>query len=164
MQFLLDTANIEEIRRINEYISIQGITTNPSIIKKEGKINFFNHMKEIRSIIGNEKTLHIQVVADRYEDILKDVKRILENVDNDVFVKIPVTKDGLKAIKKLRSDGINVTATAIYTKAQAYLAIAADANYIVPYYNRIENLNIDPIATIQSMARIIEKKIMIPKS
>lgn len=121
-------------------------------------------MKEIRSIIGNEKTLHIQVVADRYEDILKDVKRILENVDNDVFVKIPVTKDGLKAIKKLRSDGINVTATAIYTKAQAYLAIAADANYIVPYYNRIENLNIDPIATIQSMARIIEKKIMIPKS
>lgn len=158
MQFLLDTANIEEIRRINEYISIQGITTNPSIIKKEGKINFFNHMKEIRSIIGNEKTLHIQVVADRYEDILKDVKRILENVDNDVFVKIPVTKDGLKAIKKLRSDGINVTATAIYTKAQAYLAIAADANYIVPYYNRIENLNIDPIATIQSMARIIEKK------
>lgn len=164
MQFLLDTANIEEIRRINEYISIQGITTNPSIIKKEGKINFFNHMKEIRSIIGNEKTLHIQVVVDRYEDILKDVKRILENVDNDVFVKIPVTKDGLKAIKKLRSDGINVTATAIYTKAQAYLAIAADANYIVPYYNRIENLNIDPIATIQSMARIIEKKIMIPKS
>lgn len=157
MEYLLDTANIEEIKRLNEYIPVSGITTNPSIMNKEGKVSFFDHMNEIREIIGQEKTLHIQVVADDYEGILKDVDYILENVDQDVFVKIPVSKNGLKAIKELKDKGVNVTATAIYTKVQAYLAIAAGADYIAPYYNRMDNLNIDPVASIQAMAEMIEK-------
>jgi len=126
-------------------------------MNKEGKVEFFDHMKKIRNVIGDEKTLHIQVVADEYEGILEDAEYLLNHVDKDIFIKIPVTKDGLKAIKELKSKGINVTATAIYTKAQAYLAIVAGANYIAPYYNRMDNLNIDPKASIQSMAKMIKK-------
>lgn len=157
MEYLLDTANIQDIKRLIEYIPISGITTNPSIMNKEGKVEFFDHMKKIRNVIGDEKTLHIQVVADEYEGILEDAEYLLNHVDKDIFIKIPVTKDGLKAIKELKSKGINVTATAIYTKAQAYLAIVAGANYIAPYYNRMDNLNIDPKASIQSMAKMIKK-------
>lgn len=157
MEFLLDTANIEEIKHLNDCLPLSGVTTNPSIIKKEGKIDFFHHMKEIRKIIGFNKTLHVQVVATDYEGMVKDAEAILENIDEEIYIKIPVTKEGLKAIRELKSRNVNVTATAIYTKAQAYLAIASGADYIAPYYNRMEKLDIDPKDNIRSMANLIKQ-------
>jgi len=157
MEFMLDTANLEEIRKYNEIISLAGITSNPSILKKEGKIDFYAHMKTIRDIIGSEASLHVQVVADNFNDIMKDATAILDNIDTDVHIKIPVSEQGLKAIKALKADGINITATAIYTKFQAYLAIAAGADYIAPYFNRMENQNIDPRAALTEMAKEVER-------
>ncbi len=155
MKFLIDTANLDDIKRLYDYAPLSGVTTNPSILKKEGKVDFYTHMRKIRAIIGVEQTLHVQVVATDYEGMMKDAKALLDNIDRDVYIKIPVTEDGLKAIKALKNEGVNITATAIYTKFQAFLAIAAGADFVAPYYNRMENLNIDPIDTIHSIAEMI---------
>lgn len=155
MEYLLDTANLEAIRKLVEYLPITGVTSNPSIVKKEGKIDFFAHMNEIRSIIGQNRTLHIQVTGTDVEGMLKDADAILKRVDNQVFIKVPVTMDGLKVMKTLKAKGINVTATAIYTKVQAFLALEAGADYIAPYYNRMENLGIDAEDVIASIAKMI---------
>lgn len=157
MEFMLDTAKISDIKKFIEIAPISGVTSNPSILKKEGKIKFFNHMKEIRNIIGKDCSLHVQVVAKDYDSMMADAKAILENIDKNVYVKVPTSVDGLKVIKALKQKNINVTATAIYTKFQAYLAIAAGANYIAPYYNRMQNLNIDPNEAIFEMANEIKR-------
>lgn len=157
MEYMFDTANIKLIEECSEIFPITGVTSNPSIIKKEGKIDFFNHFRKIREIIGNDKTLHIQVVAQDLQGILKEAKAILENVDNKVCIKIPVNAEGLKAIKILKSEGVSITATAIYTVVQGLLAIEAGADFIAPYFNRMENMNIDPRQAIKTFADIIEK-------
>ncbi len=157
MEYMLDTVNIELIKKCNKIFPITGVTSNPSIIKKEGKIDFFNHFREIREIIGMDKTLHIQVVSKDLDGILKEAKAILENVDSKVCIKIPVNKEGLKAIKILKAQGVLITATAIYTTAQGLLAMEAGADFIAPYFNRMENMNIDPRKTIKTFADMIEK-------
>lgn len=157
MEYMLDTANIEMIKMGVEIFPITGVTSNPSIIKKEGKIDFFNHFRKIREIIGIEKTLHIQVVAEDCEGILKEAKAILESIDNKVCIKIPVNAEGLKAIKVLKAQGVTITATAIYTTAQGLLAMEAGADFIAPYFNRMENMNINPREVIKAFADMIEK-------
>lgn len=157
MEFMLDTANLEDIIKYEKIIPLSGVTSNPSIVKKEGKIEFFNHMKQIRTIIGSHRSLHVQVVAQDFEGMLADAKTILEKIDKDVYIKVPVSEVGLRVIKVLKKEGVNVTATAIYTKFQAYLAIAAGADYIAPYFNRMENLNIDPREAITEMAKEISR-------
>lgn len=157
MEFMLDTANISDIKKFIEIAPISGVTSNPSILKKEGKIEFFNHMKKIRNIIGEECTLHVQVIAQDYEGMMKDAKAILENIDKNVYIKVPTTQEGLKVIKALKEKNIKVTATAIYTKFQAYLAIVAGADFIAPYFNRMQNLNIEPNEAILEMANVIQR-------
>lgn len=157
MEFMLDTANIEEIEKYQQIVPLAGVTSNPSIIKKEGKIDFFNHMKKIREIIGTESSLHVQVVAQDYGGMIKDAEAILKNIDSNVFIKVPVSAEGMKVIKTLKERKINVTATAIYSKFQAYMAISAGADYIAPYFNRMLNLNIDPKEAIKEMAKEIKR-------
>ncbi|SJZ35875.1 fructose-6-phosphate aldolase, TalC/MipB family [Pilibacter termitis] len=157
MEFMLDTAKLQEITQYVHSLEISGVTSNPTIIKAEGKIDFFAHMKKIREIIGANRSLHVQVVAKDYEGILRDAEAILEEIDRDVFVKVPVNEVGLKAMKELKKRGVNVTATAIYTKFQGYLAIAAGADYIAPYFNRMENLNINPRQVIHELSEEITR-------
>ena len=115
MEFLLDTANLEQIKKFNELAPISGVTSNPSIIKKEGKIDFFTHMRAIRDIIGPERSLHIQVVAQDFDGMIKDAESILKNVDQDVFIKVPVSEVGLRVIKVLKTREVHITATAVYS-------------------------------------------------
>lgn len=157
MEFMLDTANLEEIKRYIEIIQIAGVTTNPSIMKKEGNVDFFNHMKQIRAIIGFSRSLHIQVVANDFEGILKDARAILENIDSEVYIKVPVSKEGLRAIKVLKAEGIKVSATTIYTIIQAQLAIAAEVDYLIPYFNRMEDQNINSVEVLTNVATEIER-------
>ena len=133
MKYLLDTANLNEIKEYTDIFPIDGITSNPSIVKREGKIKFFEHMNNIRSIIGIDKTLHIQVTSMETEGMLQDADTLLNKVDSQIYIKIPVTMEGIKAIKILKSRGIHVTATAIYGKSQAFLALEAGADYLAPY-------------------------------
>lgn len=157
MEYLLDTANLETIKKFVEYFPITGLTSNPSIVKKEGKIDFFAHMNEIRSIIGQNRTFHIQVTATDVKGMLRDADTILNKVDNHVFIKVPVTMEGLKVIRILKAKGINVTATAIYSKTQGFLALESGADYMAPYYNRMENLEIKPEDVIASFAKMISQ-------
>ncbi|WP_196590336.1 fructose-6-phosphate aldolase [Pectinatus frisingensis] len=155
MKYLIDTANIGMIEKCNDLLPIAGVTSNPSIIKKEGKIDFFNHFKKIRQIIGSAKTLHMQILAQDSEGIIKEAHTILENVDKNVFIKVPATPQGLKAIRLLKQENIGVTATAVYTKTQGLMAMEAGADYIAPYFNRMENLDIDAADTIADFAEMI---------
>ncbi len=152
MEILLDTANISLIKRFIKAIDLAGITTNPTIVKKEGKIDFFNHMKEIRQIIGKDAKLHVQAVGQTKDDFVKDARAIWDNVDPDVYVKIPTTEEGLAAIKTLKAEDKHITATGVYTEFQAYMAMANGADYIAPYYNRMRNMNIDAVAFIKNVA------------
>ena len=155
MKYLIDSANLDEIRALSEYLPIAGVTSNPSIVKKEGSVPFFVHMREIRSIIGNLRPLHIQVTATDYDGMMRDAEAVFRHVDEKVFIKVPVDFEGVKVIKALRRQGANVTATAVYGMDQAFMALEAGADCIAPYYNRMEALGVDAASVIGNIAGII---------
>jgi len=157
MELLFDTANIAEIKKYSQCYPITGITSNPTILKAEGKIDFFSHLREIRKIIGFTKTLHVQVLATTAEGILKEAEAILKNIDDKVYIKVPTTEQGLKAMLQLKAQGIGVTATAIYTKIQGFTAIMAGVDFIAPYCNRMENLDVDFEESIAAYRQMIEE-------
>lgn len=157
MEFMLDTLNINEIKKWARVLPLSGVTSNPTIAKKEGEIDFFKRIHEVREIIGEAPSIHVQVVAKDYDGILKDAAKIQQECGGNVFIKVPVTPEGLAAIKTLKSEGYKITATAIYTVFQGLLAIEAGADYLAPYYNRMENLNIDSAQVIAQLAEAIEK-------
>lgn len=140
MEILLDSGNIESIKKANEFYGIDGVTTNPTIISKE-KADFFQHLKKIRSIIGKEKMLHVQAVSLNAENMIEEAKHIVSQLGENVFVKIPVIPEGIKAIRLLHEQGIHTTATAIFTNQQAIIAMKAGASYVAPYVDRIDNIS-----------------------
>lgn len=155
MEFIIDTVDLEEIKDALDHMPIVGVTSNPSIVKRTSPVNFFDHMKKIRNIIGKERSLHIQVISKDCETMIKEAHRILEEIDQDVYIKVPVSYEGIKAIKLLKGEGIHVTATAVYDLMQAYMALAAGADYIAPYVNRIGNLGSDPMELITQLSNRI---------
>ena len=155
MELLLDTANLKAIRDAVDTYPISGLTTNPSIVSKENRTDFFSLIREIREILGKERTLHVQVTRTDCEGILKEAEAIRKHVDEDVYIKTPVSKEGLKAIGIMARDGFNVTATAIYTTIQGELAAMAGAKYLALYYNRMLNLDIDADAVFRTTANSI---------
>lgn len=152
MEFIVDTVNLEEIKDAVEHMPIVGVTSNPSIVKQTSPENFFEHMRKIREIIGMERSLHIQVISKDCDTMVKEAHRILEEIDDQVYIKIPVSYEGIKAIKVLKAEGVKVTATAVYDLMQAYMALAAEADYIAPYVNRIGNLGADPMDLISNLS------------
>lgn len=156
MEIIIDSANPEIIKHLVEYYPIDGVTTNPSIIVKEKK-PFYELLKEIRSIIGNEMMLHVQVLSTSAEEMVEEALLNKEQVKGNYYAKIPVTPEGIKAIKELKKRGIQTTATTIYTPMQAFVAAKAGADYIAPYVNRIENLTGDGTKVIQDIVEIFDK-------
>lgn len=155
MEFIIDTVDLNEIKEAVAYLPIVGVTSNPSIVKKTSPKDFFKHMNEIRNIIGKERSLHVQVISKDCDEMVKEAHRILEEIDKDVYIKIPTSFEGVKAIKLLKAEGINVTATAVYDLMQAYMALSAGADYIAPYVNRIGNLGNDPFELINELSNRI---------
>jgi len=155
MEFIIDTINLEEIKDAVDHMPIVGVTSNPSIVKATSPKDFFEHMREIRKIIGKERSLHIQVISKDCDEIIKEAHRILEEIDEEVYIKVPVSYEGVKAIKLLKAEGVHVTATAVYDLMQAYMALAAGADYIAPYVNRIGNLGADPMELINELSNRI---------
>lgn len=139
MKLYIDSADVEKIARIQDYYPVAGVTTNPAILVAEGR-PYLETLKEIRSIIGMEKEIFVQVLGNRAEEMLEEGKYILDTIPGNVLMKVPVTEEGLKAIRMLSSEGIPVLATTIYTGMQALLAAMAGAKYVAPYVNRINNL------------------------
>lgn len=156
MKFIIDTVDLKEIEEAMEYLPISGVTSNPSIVKATSPENFFDHMRKIREMIGMENSLHIQVTGLDCETMVKEAKRIIKEIDDLVYIKVPVSYEGIKAIKELKARGMNVTATAVYDLMQAYMALEAGADYIAPYVNRIGNLGSDPFELINELSARIE--------
>ena len=155
MEFMLDTLNLDEIKKWSEILPLAGVTSNPTIAKREGSINFFERIKDVRELIGSTPSIHVQVISQDFEGILKDAHEIRRQAGDDIFIKVPVTPAGLRAIKVLKKEGYHITATAIYTVIQGLLAIEAGADYLAPYYNRMENLNIDSNSVIRQLALLL---------
>lgn len=121
MIYILDTADLAAIKHCNEFYPLSGVTTNPSIIAKE-KGDFWQILKEIRGVIGNDKMLHVQTVQTTAKKMVEEAKLIKEKIGGDIYIKIPIGEEGLKAVPMIKNLGIGVTMTAIFTPAQALMA------------------------------------------
>lgn len=156
MKMLIDDANVAKIKEIYEFYPIDGVTTNPSILAKSGR-GPYEVLTEIREFIGAEADLHVQVVSPKAEDMVKEAYEIRRRLGESTYIKVPSVPEGFKAMKILSSQGVRVTATAIYTPMQAFLAAKSGADYAAPYVNRIDNLGADGIATAKTIHDIFKK-------
>ena len=139
MIYILDTADLAAIKHCNELYPLSGVTTNPSIIAKENG-DFWQILKEIRGVIGNDKMLHVQTVQTTAKKMVEEAKLIKEKIGGDIYIKIPIGEEGLKAVPMIKNLGIGVTMTAIFTPAQALMAAKAGADFVAPYVNRLDNI------------------------
>lgn len=155
MKFLIDDANIDNIKEIYKYFAVDGVTTNPSILAASGK-KPYEALREIREFIGNDVELHVQVISKTAEDMIKEGKKIVKELGINTYVKIPTTLEGLRAMKALSAEGYKITATTIYTPMQAYLVAKAGADYAAPYVNRIDNLGANGISATKQMHDIFK--------
>lgn len=139
MKLIIDDAHMDQIKKIYEYYPIDGVTTNPSILAKSRRAPY-EVLKEIREFIGADAELHVQAVAKTAEGMIEDAHRIVKELGANTYVKIPSVPEGFKAMMALKKEGIKLTATAIYTPMQAFLAAKSGADYAAPYINRIDNM------------------------
>lgn len=153
MIYLADTANIDEIKELFNYFPIEGITTNPTILahskKKLSKI-----IPEIQQSIG-DKMLHIQVISEKADDMLREAKCYQDyfQLKDNYYVKIPVTKEGFRAMSKVKEAGMNVTATAVFTQQQALMAAKAGADFVAPYINRLDNIGAQGVTVVSDIVK-----------
>lgn len=147
MRYIIDTANLDAIKHINEFYPIDGVTTNPSIIAKE-KTDFVKRLKDIRSIIGADKVLCAQTLQTDADLIVEEGKRLKAEIGGNFYLKVPIGEAGLKATMELKKLGIGVLMTAIFTPTQALMAAKAGADFVAPYVNRIQNICGDGVGVI----------------
>ena len=155
MQYFLYSADTEFIAKALEYYPVEGVTTNPTIIAKERK-EFQPLIKEIRAILGGDPALHVQCLARDADSIVREAWALQEIAGDNFYAKIPVTAEGLKAIKLLKSSDMKITATAIFTPQQALMAALAGADYCAPYVDRLENLSIDGAKVVGEMVQLFQ--------
>ena len=150
MKIFLDTANLESIKKYNDMGLLDGITTNPSLLSKEGG-DPQKTMEEISRIIKGDVSL--EVVAVNYEGMMEEGRRLRKYGDN-VVVKVPMTAEGLKACKALTAEGIPVNVTLIFSANQALLAAKAGAKYVSPFIGRLDDVGKDGMNLIREIKQI----------
>lgn len=155
MKLLIDDANIAKIKDIYDLYPVDGVTTNPSILAKSGR-NPYEVLKEIRAFIGQDAELHAQVISRTADEMVKEGRKMAEILGKNTYIKVPTIPEGLKAMRILSGEGYKITATAIYTPLQAYLAAKSGADYAAPYVNRIDNLGANGITSTKVIQDIFE--------
>jgi len=150
MKIFLDTANIESIGHYNDLGVIDGITTNPTLLSKE-QGNPEDIMKEITKIV--EGPVSLEVISTESENIIKEA-RILKGYGTNVIVKVPMIPEGLKAVKKLKQEGIDTNVTLVFSANQALLAAKAGALYVSPFIGRLDDIGYDGMTLIQDIKQI----------
>ena len=153
MMYVIDTANLDDIRRCVEFYPVSGVTTNPTIISKE-HTDFPALIKSIRQIIGNERMFHIQTTGSNADEIIKEAILLNEFVGGNFYIKVPISPEGLKATMELKRRGIKVTETAIFTQQQALLAAKAGADFVAPYVNRLDNIISDGVHVVEEVVQM----------
>ncbi|MET3791685.1 fructose-6-phosphate aldolase [Aquamicrobium terrae] len=152
MKFFVDTADVREIRELNELGLLDGVTTNPSLILKSGG-DIAEVTKEICGIV--EGPVSAEVVATDYADMMREAE-ILSRIADNVCIKVPLTLDGLKACRAITSDGRKVNVTLCFSANQALLAAKAGATFISPFVGRIDDIGIDGMELIAEIRRIYD--------
>lgn len=152
MKFFIDTANVEEIKKANEMGVICGVTTNPSLIAKEGR-NFEEVIKEIAAIVDGPISGEVKATTVDAEGMIKEGREIAK-IHPNMVVKIPMTVEGLKATKVLASEGIKTNVTLIFSANQALLAARAGATYVSPFLGRLDDISTPGIDLIRTISEI----------
>ena len=152
MKFFIDTANVDDIKKANDMGVICGVTTNPSLISKEGK-NFNDVIKEITSIVDGPISGEVKATTIKAEDMIVEAREIAK-IHKNMVVKIPMTVEGLKAVKILSKEGIKTNVTLIFSANQALLAARAGATYVSPFLGRLDDISTDGLELIRTIADI----------
>ena len=152
MKLFLDTANVEDIKNVNDMGVICGVTTNPSLIAKEGR-DFKEVVREIASIVDGP--ISGEVNSDDAEGMIEEAMEIVE-IHPNMVVKIPMTAEGLKAVKVLASRGIKTNVTLIFSANQALLAARAGATYVSPFLGRLDDISTNGMDLIRTVAEIFD--------
>ena len=154
MKFFIDTAHVEDIRKANDMGVICGVTTNPSLIAKEGR-DFQEVIKEIASIVDGPISGEVKATTTDAEGMIAEGREIAK-IHPNMVVKIPMTAEGLKATKALTAEGIKTNVTLIFTANQALLAAEAGATYVSPFLGRLDDINQVGVDLIRTIAEIFD--------
>ena len=154
MKFFIDTANVEDIRKANDMGVICGVTTNPSLIAKEGR-DFNEVIKEITTIVDGPISGEVKATTTDAEGMIREGREIAA-IHPNMVVKIPMTEEGLKAVKQLSSEGIKTNVTLIFSANQALLAARAGATYVSPFLGRLDDISQPGIELIEKIVTIFD--------
>lgn len=152
MKFFIDTANVEEIREAYDMGIICGCTTNPSLIAKEGR-DYIETLKEIASFLDGPISGEVKADTVKAEDMIKEGREIA-SLSKNMVVKIPMTEEGMKAVKVLSKEGIKTNVTLIFSATQAILAARAGASYVSPFLGRLDDISSDGLILIEDIMEI----------
>ncbi|GAB6281859.1 MAG: fructose-6-phosphate aldolase [Ignavibacterium sp.] len=150
MKIFIDTANINEIKEAAALGILDGVTTNPSLVSKEGK-DFKKLLEEILTIVDGP--ISAEVISTDYNGILKEARE-LAKIHHNIVVKVPLIREGLKAVKTLSSEGINTNVTLCFSASQAILAAKAGASYISPFIGRLDDISTNGMDLIEQIVQI----------
>ncbi len=156
MKFFIDTANLAQIKEAQDLGILDGVTTNPSLMAKEGisgKEAIINHYKTICDIVDGD--ISAEVLSTTYEEMIKEGDE-LAAIHPNIVVKIPMIKDGIKALKYFSSKGIKTNCTLIFSAGQALLAAKAGANYVSPFLGRLDDISVDGLNLIEEIRLIFD--------
>ncbi|MCH2449108.1 MAG: fructose-6-phosphate aldolase [Gracilimonas sp.] len=153
MKFFIDTADLDEIKEANDLGVLDGVTTNPSLCAKIGVKDFEGHIAKICNIV--EGDVSAEVVSTTYDEIVEEGRKIADIADN-VVVKVPLIKDGIKAIKTFSEDGIKTNCTLCFSATQALIAAKAGATYISPFLGRLDDISTEGMQLIRDIVQIYD--------
>ena len=153
MKFFVDTASLDEIREAHDMGVLDGVTTNPSLVKKEGSVDFHKRVFEICEIVDGD--VSAEVTATDFDGMMEEA-HALSKIHENVVVKIPLIKEGIKALKALASEGIRTNCTLCFSPTQALIAAKAGANYISPFIGRIDDISSNGMQLIEEVIQIYD--------
>ena len=154
MKFFIDTANVDDIRKANDMGVICGVTTNPSLIAKEGRV-FEDVIAEIASIVDGPISGEVKATTTDAEGMIREGREIAK-IHPNMVVKIPMTAEGLKAVKVLSAEGVKTNVTLIFTANQALLAARAGATYVSPFLGRLDDISVRGVDLITEISEIFD--------
>ena len=152
MKFFIDTANVDDIKLANDLGVVCGVTTNPSLIAKEGR-DFKEVIKEITEIVDGPISGEVKATTTCWKDMVEEAREIAK-IHPNMVVKIPMTEDGLRAIKILKQEGIKTNVTLIFSANQALLAARAGATYVSPFLGRLDDISHNGLILIEEIVEI----------
>ncbi|MBO2545776.1 fructose-6-phosphate aldolase [Salegentibacter sp. BDJ18] len=156
MKFFIDTANLDQIREAQALGVLDGVTTNPSLMAKEGisgKDNIYRHYREICEIVGGD--VSAEVIATDFDGIVREGEELAE-LHEQIIVKVPMIKEGIKAIKYFSDNGIKTNCTLVFSAGQALLAAKAGATYVSPFIGRLDDISTDGLNLIADIRLIYD--------